>query len=276
MNIATIDRNPLNSPQMQGNDAAIMRSVERELAAMGANVKNFDEKEDIGGVYDVVLHMSRTPETLRRLSCYEAEGRLVINSVQAVMNCSRVKFTHILQEEGIKQPPYRVIESAAQLQTAQYPAWIKRAEGWSCSKEDVAFVTTPQEAADAFKAIRAGGCPTAILCDHIAGDIIKFYGIGGGFFRYGYPDGEKTKFGLEKINGTPQKYPFDATLLQQTAFKAARAVGLSVFGGDAIITEERSIYIIDINDFPSFSAVREEAAKAMAQMIIEKRKHNIQ
>lgn len=276
MNIATIDRNPLNSPQMQGNDAAIMRSIERELAAMGANVKNFDEKEDIEGMYDIVLHMSRTADTLRRLAAYEADGRLVINSVQAVMDCSRIKFTRILQEAGIMQPPYSIIENTAQLQTAYYPAWIKRAEGWSCKKEDVAFVTTQQEAVTAFTAITAGGCPTAILCDHIAGDIIKFYGIEGGFFRHCYPNGEKTKFGLEKINGTPRKYPFDATLLQQIAFKAAGAVGLSVFGGDAIITEEGSIYIIDLNDFPSFSAVREEAAKAVAQMIIEKKNHNIQ
>ncbi len=270
MNIATIARNPLNSPQMQGNDAAILVAIEKELSAMGANVKRFDEKEEIEEKYSTIVQMSRTPLTLQRLCSYEEEGRLVVNSPKAVNNCSRIKFISLLEERNIPQPQYSVIESIAQLQGATYPAWIKRAEGWTSRKEDVAYVTTPQEAEEAFGTIIATGCPTAILCNHITGDIVKFYGVEGGFFRYHYPDTENTKFGLEKINGTPRKYPFNGAILQKTAFAAAEAVGLSIFGGDAIITEKGEIYIIDLNDFPSFAAVRNEAAKAIAQLIIKK------
>lgn len=270
MNIATIARNPLNSPQMEGNDAAILAAIEKELSAMGANVKKFDEKDEIDGQYCAILQMSRTAATLKRLRSYERLGRLVINSPRAVENCSRIRFMSLLQQKGIKQPQYSVIESIAQLENAGYPAWLKRAEGWTSRKEDVAYVTNRQEAEAAFDAITANGCPTAILCNHVPGDIVKFYGVEGGFFRYHYPDCENTKFGLEKINGTPRKHAFDAALLQKTAFAAAEAVGLSIFGGDAIITHSGEIFIIDLNDFPSFSAERDEAAKAIAQLIITK------
>ena len=55
--------------------------------------------------------------------------------------------------------------------------------------------------------------------------------------------------------------------LKSIALLAARSIGVEIFGGDAIITPEGSIYIIDINDFPSFSAVRHEAAQAISNLI---------
>ena len=37
---------------------------------------------------------------------------------------------------------------------------------------------------------------------------------------------------------------------------AAKAVKVEVFGGDAIVTPDGKIYIIDINSWPSFARVR--------------------
>ena len=42
--------------------------------------------------------------------------------------------------------------------------------------------------------------------------------------------------------------------------------------GDAIITPQGEIFIIDINDFPSFSAIRDIAAKEIATLIMNKTK----
>ena len=106
------------------------------------------------------------------------------------------------------------------------------------------------------------------MCSHIAGDIIKFYGVGSNFFTHSYPQPGKTKFNLEAINGAPQHHPFDKEALAHIAAKAARALGLTIFGGDAIITAQGEIFIIDINDFPSFSAVREQAAAQIAKTVI--------
>jgi D-alanine-D-alanine ligase-like ATP-grasp enzyme len=48
------------------------------------------------------------------------------------------------------------------------------------------------------------------------------------------------------------------------AAAGAGALNLDIFGGDAIITPEGRIYLIDINSWPSFARVRTEAAVQIA------------
>jgi glutathione synthase/RimK-type ligase-like ATP-grasp enzyme len=50
--------------------------------------------------------------------------------------------------------------------------------------------------------------------------------------------------------------------------KAANAVGLDIYGGDCIVNNNGDIQLIDLNDFPSFSSVRDEAAKKIAEFIM--------
>ena len=113
------------------------------------------------------------------------------------------------------------------------------------------------------------GIHSYTISAHVSGDLIKFYGVAGtGFFRYYYPtdDGE-SKFGDEQRNGAAHHYPFDATELQHSVDTLAEAVGLKVYGGDCIVDETGHFYVIDFNDWPSFSRCREEAATAIASLI---------
>lgn len=263
MKIATIARDTAHSPQMEKQDAAILKSIEQELVAMGHCTTRLNEKEDFRG-YDVIFHMSRNCNTLKRLKAMEDNGCRVINSPTAVENCSRIKFMTILQQNKIPQPQYTLVSSNNLPADTRYPGWIKKCEGWAERKEDVAFVTNRQEAINAIAAIDG----KAIFCNHIKGDVIKFYGVMENFFTHCYPNPEKTKFGWERINGVPRQHPFNYERLKETAFAAAKAVGLDVFGGDCIVTPEGKIFIIDINDFPSFSAVRNEAAHEIAKITV--------
>ena len=52
--------------------------------------------------------------------------------------------------------------------------------------------------------------------------------------------------------------------LERAARTAAAALGLEVWGGDAIVSEHSST-IIDFNDWPSFEPVRTAAAAAIAR-----------
>ena len=54
--------------------------------------------------------------------------------------------------------------------------------------------------------------------------------------------------------------------------RLSQLVGVEVFGGDAIIDEQGRFYIIDFNDWPSFSRCREEAAMAIAQCVAKARR----
>ena len=51
------------------------------------------------------------------------------------------------------------------------------------------------------------------------------------------------------------------------ATRASRVLSLPIYGGDAIITPDGNIHLIDFNDWPSFSSCRDEAAKAIAKRI---------
>ena len=266
MKTALIAREPEHSPNMTANDAAILESIAIHLRAMGTET----QQGSIPPGTDAVCSMSRTAAMLEKLEQLEKNGTTIINSPTAVRNCSRCEMMQLLQAAGIKQPHFTVIDEQTDLDGLQYPAWIKRAQGWSCHKNDVAFVANADEAHETIKEMRSRGITGQIHCSHIEGDIIKFYGVGRRFFHYSYPDPEKSKFGLERLNGTPHRYRFSLDSMKEIVFAAAEALGLDVYGGDCIVDNSGDIYIIDMNDFPSFSAVREEAAKEIAQHIIDK------
>jgi hypothetical protein len=59
-------------------------------------------------------------------------------------------------------------------------------------------------------------------------------------------------------------HAFEVTCLQRAALNAAAALGLEVFGGDAIIQASGEPIIIDINAWPSFALYRERAARLIA------------
>lgn len=272
MRIAIIARATEHSPNMADKDAAILECIASELALSGAKVTTLESGNHIGD-FDAICHMSRSTTTLDRLEEAEKRGINIINSPSAVRHCSRIAFIKILQENGIPQPAFSIVQSMEELDDLPYPAWIKKADGWSSHREDVAYASTPQEAKDIFARMQARGIGRAIHCIHHEGDLIKFYSIGDNWFHYSYPS--SGKFGLEAMNSSPKNIEFETEKLKETARMAAKAMGLTVYGGDCIIATDGSIHIIDINDFPSFSIVRKEAAKEIAKLIVETSQNRI-
>ena len=273
MRIAGIPRNPKNSPNMSDKDMQLFHEIAEELKKAGHSVKVLGEEEHIPNGYDAIFHMSRTTSTLEKLAECEAKGTFVTNPARGVRNCSRKNFVELLKSNSIRQPEYTIISTVhSNCEMPQLPGWLKKSEGWACKATDVQFVATEKEYTQALETLATNGVSEAIFCKHIEGDIVKFYAIRGEeFFRWHYPDITTTKFGLEKINGEPQRYKFNTEQLRETALRAAAAMNIDIFGGDCIITAKGEIYIIDINDFPSFSAYRSEAAKKIATFIIERK-----
>lgn len=272
MKIATIARNPINSPNMTTNDAAILECITKELIALGNEVFTIDETMDIPEGTDIVCHMSRSNDVLEKLKVAEQNGIKVINSSNSVKNCSRIEFMRILEANTIPQPEFCVIEDIKDLDTRPFPAWIKRGDGWSCHKDDVCYSTSKEDAEKAIEMMHQRGITSCVYTQHCEGDIIKFYGIGEDYFTYSYPMANSTKFGLERINGESKHYPFDSKEMHRTVLKAAKAIGLEIYGGDCIVDANGKFQLIDINDFPSFSTVREEAAKEIALLITNTKK----
>jgi hypothetical protein len=102
----------------------------------------------------------------------------------------------------------------------------------------------------------------AVLQPHIEGDLVKFYGIGGNVRADGTPAWFRWFYHKnQKVAG----HPLDPIALGRSVRRAAAALGLDVYGGDAIATPAGVSVLIDVNAWPSFALYRDEAATAIAE-----------
>lgn len=303
MNIIAISRGTRYSPGHVGNDAAIYNKVVEELRHWGHIVRTCAEDEFLAlpllegegdgsslfegevdgssllegetdglldGLPDVVVTMARDPRTLARLMEWEARGVRIINSPRGVLGCVRRPMTEQLVAHGVPHPRSWIVATDEPLPAeVTFPCWLKRGDSHVVVKADVSYASTRDEAIRAMGGMRERGIPSVVINEHLAGDLVKFYGVqGDDFFHWFYPSATShSKFGLEAINGEAQGLPFDPARLKQYADEAARLLHVPIYGGDAVVSADGSVRIIDFNDWPSFAPCRDEAARAIARRV---------
>lgn len=251
-------------------------SVDRDLAILDAVVSGFDGKiipeDNISAnkplIYnaDIVLSMARSNEALSILDEAEKGNALVINPASGVRFCQRSRICQLMSEHHIPQPPTDNTDNPV----AGY--WIKRGDMAAQSHDDVVFCKDKAELERVKESFLHRGIHDYIVQTHVAGDLVKFYGVEGtGFFATFYPaDDGYTKFGDEVLNGQAHHYAYDRELLSATASRLSQLAHTPVYGGDAIVCSDGSFVIIDFNDWPSFSRCREEAATAIKRLVVGK------
>ena len=256
--IVALSRAERFSPNSVEKDAAILGCVCNELRHCGCDVEIREEANlDVSANVSLIISMGRLPQTLHGLTNMENSGVKVVNTPSSVaLCCNRRQLNNVLKAAGIPLAPEK----------GEHGYWLKRADGVAESSGDVQYASDEVEAQAKEKQMREAGVADVLVCAHVPGDLIKFYGVRDtDFFRYYYPgDDGKWKFSDEARNGKPQHFPFSANDLHTISDKAAAAAGLDVYGGDCIVREDGTFCIIDLNDWPSFSRCREEAAKAIA------------
>lgn len=257
--IVFIGRAPRYSPHSIDKDAAILAAVRSLLVQDGfpcADIMNEDKLTELPAG-DAYVTMGRDDRTVSRLFLLQQVP--VINSATSVMTATaRRDMMKLLERQGIPVPPHRGNDGY----------WVKRGYGTAESEEDVVYVPTMQGVEDAVRTMRQRGLRPEVRA-HVVGDLVKCYAVRGtDFFRYYYPgdDGE-WKFDSEAHNGIPHHYPFDAGALLTMLDKAACIVGLEVYGADCIIQPDGQLVLVDLNDWPSFSRCREEAAAAIVRLV---------
>ncbi|AFN74500.1 hypothetical protein MROS_1263 [Melioribacter roseus P3M-2] len=263
--LAGIRRQTTYSPNHVSNDAKIfLRTVER-LNEKGFRVNIYDE-HDLGLVdikERVIFSMAQGVESTLLLNELEEKGKIIINSPKGSINSYRTNMVKILPEKGLPFPKSFVInvEEKNKIKFEDFNArkiWIKRGDVHAIHREDVTVVYSEEEKNNIITEFAWRGIRDVVLQEHLDGDVIKFYSVRNtSLFHWFYLNG---------INHTP----FEIKLLKDLGNKAADALGLEVYGGDAIVSEEGKISIIDINDWPSFAPVREEASVAIAELIVKK------
>lgn len=257
LRVVGIGRAPRFSPNAEAADEAILRAV---LHRLGTNIPLVNEEQwpaDHCTDAHLYVSMARDAATLHRLSALEQGGAVVVNAPGSLR--SRSSLQALMVENGIPVPPT----------TGLHGTWLKRGDMAAQQANDVVFCPDSDAEAQALQAFAARGVQEVVKTAHVEGDVVKWYGVGNSFFKYYYPaDDGISKFGHERLNGTAHHYAFDVGALQQAAAQVAALTGMAVYGGDAIVDSRGHFYLIDFNDWPSFSRCREEAAEAIAQHII--------
>jgi len=273
MLFAGIYRNHRFSPNHIGNDRAVFDLVAGCLRQMGHRVNEYSEVEALKGVDErYIFTMAREPQVVRMLQTLEDDGVRVINSGYGIENCYRTNMTRLLNEADIPLPDNLTVNTR-EPDTANFgnllPCWVKRGDFHAIHKEDVSFARNMDECCAILAEYARRGIESAVLNKHIVGDLVKFYGVRGtDFFFHFYPEEyQHSKFGNESINGKTERYPVHIDELKSMATQAADVLNIDIYGGDAIITPNEGIYVIDMNDFPSFAPCREITAAVIAQRI---------
>lgn len=269
MNVAqilAIRRDDRFSPNAVENDLLILQASCREIRGMlglDGDIRIVDEEDYAHSPQsaDCCISMGRADETLACLTAKVSEGCVVVNAPHAVSRCRRSFLHRLMVENHIPVPE----------EEGAHGYWLKRGDVAAQSAEDVVFCPTPESLCEAKDRFKARGISDMLVSAHVPGDLVKFYGVGTRFFKYFYPtDDGVSKFGDEIRNGMAHHYHFDCEALRAEVFRLAEIIGTDVYGGDAIVGEDGQYFIIDFNDWPSFSRCREEAARAIAAQVVSK------
>ncbi|MBI5808776.1 MAG: hypothetical protein HZA74_10295 [Ignavibacteriales bacterium] len=268
LQIAGVRREQLYSPNHVGNDAMIFMKTVEHLTELGVDVKIYEE-QDLAKIEikeQFVFSMAQGVEGTEILLQLEKQGKFIINSPQGSINSYRINMVKILPEKGIPFPKSLIvsIDEKDKIKFEDFNArkiWIKRGDVHAVHREDVTLVYSEDERKNIFREFEKRGITEVVLQEHLDGDVIKFYAIvGSPLFHWYYLNG---------VNHTP----FDKDKLVELAQNSAIALGLDVYGGDAVVAQDGSISIIDINDWPSFAPVRDEASEQIAKLIFQKVKN---
>ena len=263
-----IYRETQNSPNRESDDALVLKAVMEQLSILKTKTtlitpEEFDHIDASG--YDLIVPMCETYPRLMRLKKIETGPKVaMVNPPASVLGCYRTRMLDsFAATPGLSYPPSEVrrTKSEANRRPPAFEAeggyWIKRGDVHNTCTFDVVFARDWKEVEAIRREFESREIADMAVQRHIDGDLIKFYGVGPGqWFTWFYHD-----------PSTARRLPFEIEDLAAQAELAAKAVSVEVFGGDAIITPEGAIHVIDINSWPSFARVRAEASVQISRRL---------
>jgi hypothetical protein len=265
-----IYRELAHSPGRETDDALILRATAARLAERGFEVelKSPDELSEIAGaeVPPFLFVMCERPAAVERLADWERRGARIVNRPAGIRNTDRERTIARFLREGIAFPKSTLVETSGGNAPAEpgAPCWVKRGDVHATQEGDVSFAAGPEELRTALLRLDGRGIARAVVQEHVPGDLIKFYGVAGegeagaplSWFQWFYHRDQKLS-----------NHPFDSERLRALVARGAGALGLEVFGGDAIAGPGGTIVLIDLNAWPSFALYREVASARIAECL---------
>jgi glutathione synthase/RimK-type ligase-like ATP-grasp enzyme len=251
-----------NSPNRISDDELILKAVMENLELQRVEVTLLKpEAADAADIsrFDMIIPMCETSARLSRLDkLARPGGPLVINPAASVLNCYRTNMIPRFEKTpDLVFPQTEIYKVTNVPPSVEGGVWLKRGDVHNTCSHDVVYARNRADVDAILDDFEKREISDVVVQRHIDGDLIKFYGVGPGqWFTWFYHD-----------PATARRLSFELEDLAYQAETAARTVELEIFGGDAIVSPDGPIYIIDINSWPSFARVRSEAAVQIARRL---------
>jgi hypothetical protein len=266
-----IYRETAHSPGRVDDDAAILNRVGEVLAARGFNVELLtadaaDAAFETPGAN--IFAMCERSDVLDRLDTAARAGAIVVNSPDAIRNTYRHRMIERFVQHQVSAPASHVVATdASKLPPGFGCVWIKRFDFHATQPDDVMYSASEEGWRKALRRFAERGFTFVVVQQNVPGDLVKFYGVSRR--TVGPPGPDWFKWFYHRDRGM-MGHAFDAARLRDTALGAAAALGLEIFGGDAIIQADGEPVIIDLNAWPSYALYRDEAAQAIANHLADR------
>ena len=259
-------RERAHSPGREVDDGEILRLTGKHLEERGFDVvlKSPDVLSMPGEAPPpAVFLMCEGAAVLPQLAAWEAQGVRHVNRPGAVLDTYRERMIARFAAAGVSFISSRIVSTAGPVPASSLPVWVKRPDVHNTQDGDVVLADTEPALGAALAGLAARGMARAVLQPNVAGDLVKFYGVGGAgeaprWFRWFYHKDQ-----------TLAGHPLDAGALELLAGAGAAALGLEVYGGDAIATAGGGLVLLDLNAWPSFALYRDEASAVIAAYLAE-------
>jgi hypothetical protein len=252
-----ITRERVYSPGKVDADRAILDAVAAALAgAHRVDVHDGDRPLPADAPAPVVFAMCQSPSALATLQRWESAGVRVINSSAGIANTHRRRMIDRFAAADIAHPASTLLSTDAPGDLPEWidsPTWLKRGDVHATDPDDVVRVSGRAAAAAALAAMRRRGIANALAQRHVDGDVFKFYAVRQRFF-VAYPPA---------ADAAPLTAGVEAAM-RGLAEDGAAALELEVFGGDCVRDSQQRLWLIDLNDWPSYGRCRFAAGEAIA------------
>ncbi|MDX2166229.1 MAG: hypothetical protein SF182_04175 [Deltaproteobacteria bacterium] len=260
-----VARERVYSPGKVADDRAILDAVAAHLgAAHRVAVLDADEPLPAESPAPVVFAMAQGPAALATLRDWERRGIRVINCVAGIENAHRRRMLAAFARDGVRHPQSVIVASdddAALPDWVDAGAWVKRGDVHATEPDDVVRVAERGAARAALAAFARRGVGVACVQRHVEGEVIKFYAVHGRSFFAAYgADG-----GPAQLDNATRE------AMETLAAAGAASLQLEVFGGDVVRERDGNLWLIDLNDWPSYGRCRFGASKAIASYVQQAR-----
>ena len=264
MTVLGIYREQVFSPGKVNEDAAILNRALEELERQGVACRAVcpEELDRVSARPRWVLNMAQSHPVLNMLERWGSDGSCIVNSAQSIRNCYRRALLPILKQAGLPLPesrllPLQEVEQRAVRGESFLGCWLKRDDVHAMAPTDVVRIRSMEDLEKALQTFRQRGVGELLVQQHVEGREVKFYAVRSRYFSAFWMPG-----------GTAVTE--DLAPLPALADSAAAALGLDVYGGDAIVGPSGRLSLIDINDWPSFSRCCSAAAGNIAGLMLSR------